>query len=277
MKLCEAYEYGTGTLEAAGIEEAGVDAWYLLEYVTGTDRAAYFMNREQGMTEEQKEAYLSCIDRRKDLIPLQHITGIQCFMGLDFEVNRHVLVPRQDTEILVEEVLERLGENMHILDMCTGSGCILISLLKSGKNLTGTGADISAEALNVAKRNANRHQIEAEWIQSDLFEGLTGAYDIIVSNPPYIPTDEIGQLMQEVRLHDPYQALDGKEDGLYYYRRIIKESNRYLKRGGHLCFEIGHDQGSQVCRMMKEAGYRNVILKKDPAGLDRVVCGVYND
>lgn len=277
MKLCEAYDYGISTLKTAGIKEAEVDAWYLLEYVTGVNRAAYFMNREQVMTDEQKEVYLACVDRRKNRIPLQHITGVQCFMGLDFEVNRHVLVPRQDTEVLVEEALGRLDENMHVLDMCTGSGCILISLLKSGKKLTGTGVDISADALDVARRNADRHQIKAEWIQSDLFTKVNGMYDMIVSNPPYIPTAVIGQLMQEVRLHDPYQALDGKDDGLYFYRRIIEESVRYIRDGGHLCFEIGHDQKDQVCRMMEEAGYHDVICKKDPAGLDRVVCGVYND
>ena len=226
------------------------------------------------MTEEQKTQYKYFVEERAKRIPLQHLTKEQEFMGLSFEVNEHVLIPRQDTEVLVETVLEDLEENMRVLDICTGSGCILISLLKIMRGVKGVGVDISEEALEVARRNAQKHDTEAVFIQSDLFENVEGTYDVIVSNPPYIKTEEIEKLEEEVKLHDPMLALDGKEDGLYFYRKIIKESRKYLKRNGKLYFEIGNTQGEEVKTLMEEEGFANVKIKKDLAGLDRVVCGV---
>lgn len=191
-----------------------------------------------------------------------------------------MLIPRQDTEILVETVLEDLEPNMRVLDVCTGSGCILISLLKmlqDGRGqdtVKGVGVDISKEALEVAEKNARKHNTEAVFLQSDLFENVEGMYDIIVSNPPYIKTEEIEKLEDEVKLYDPMLALDGKEDGLYFYRKIIKESRKYLKKNGKLYFEIGHTQGEEVKTLMEEEGFSDVRVKKDLAGLDRVVYGV---
>lgn len=277
MTLREAYEYGQGELKFAGIEDAAVDAWYLLEFVTGISRAMYFLNMQKEMSVEQEEAYRSYIGRRTSHIPLQHITGVQEFMGLEFCVNEHVLVPRQDTEVLVESVLDMLEPGMNVLDMCTGSGCILISLLKHSENqITGVGIDISEEALQVARKNLDKIGVRAELIQSDLFEKVSGQYDIIVSNPPYIRTAVIEELKEEVKFHDPFLALDGKEDGLYFYRKIVEKSPEFLKQGGKLCFEIGHDQGEDVKRLMEEAGFVGVTIKKDLAGLDRVVFGKYN-
>ena len=277
MTLREAYEYGQEQLKMAGIEDASIDAWYLLEYVTGISRAMYYMDMNKPVSEEQKKAYCESIDVRKQHIPLQHITGVQEFMGLEFDVNEHVLIPRQDTEILVESVLGMLGDEMDVLDMCTGSGCILLSLLKLTKyaRVRGTGVDISEEALAVARRNSGKLGVQAEFVQSDLFAQINGKYDIIVSNPPYIRTAVIEELAEEVKFHDPFLALDGKEDGLFFYRRIVRDSLRYLKNNGKLCFEIGHDQGESVSNLMKEAGFSEVTLKKDLAGLDRVVIGVY--
>lgn len=276
MNLRSALEYGKELLLEAKIEDAANDAWLLLSHVTKITRANYFTDVERVLTERQKEEYLSCLNRRKNHIPLQHITGEQEFMGLTFRVNEYVLVPRQDTEVLVETVLETSRPGMNILDMCTGSGCILISLLKHGKGFAGTGVDISCEALKVAQDNAFMQQVDATFVHSDLFAKVQGQYDIIVSNPPYIRTEVIQGLQEEVRLHDPMLALDGKEDGLYFYRKIIEESPKYLKEKGSLYFEIGHDQGQEVSALMKEAGFTGVTVKKDLAGLDRVVFGVYN-
>ena len=197
-------------------------------------------------------------------------------MGLEFVVNEHVLIPRQDTEILVESVLKVLEPEMKILDMCTGSGCILLSLLKLSKGVSGVGVDISEKALKVAKTNREKLNLEAELLQSDLFEMVEGDFDVIVSNPPYIRTAVIEELKEEVKFHDPYIALDGKEDGLYFYRKIVKSGLKHLKRGGRLYFEIGHDQGEDVKKLMEEAGFEKVTVKKDLAGLDRVVFGMYN-
>lgn len=280
MTLEEAYGYGKKVLEEHEIGDASVDAWILLEHITEISRAMYYVNPKQEITSEQKIQYEYFIKQRAKRIPLQHLTKEQEFMGLTFEVNEKVLIPRQDTEILVETVLEELEPNMRVLDVCTGSGCILISLLKmlqDGRGqdtVKGVGVDISKEALEVAEKNARKHNTEAVFLQSDLFENVEGMYDIIVSNPPYIKTEEIEKLEDEVKLHDPMLALDGKEDGIYFYRKIIKESRKYLKKNGKLYFEIGHTQGEEVKTLMEEAGFSDVRVKKDLAGLDRVVYGV---
>lgn len=280
LTLWQIYEEGKERLRGAGIEEADLDAWYLLEYVTGISRASYYGNPKMHVEEEKENAYFACIDRRCRRIPLQHITGEQEFMGYIFAVNEHVLIPRQDTEVLVEEALKIIRPGMRILDMCTGSGCILISLLKMARErkhmegLAGIGSDISEDALKVAVSNADNLSVQAEFVRSDLFDSVDGRFDMIVSNPPYIRTHVIEELQEEVRLHDPYIALDGHEDGMYYYRRIIEGSLKYIKNSGNLLFEIGHDQGKAVSDLMEEAGYSNVQVKKDLAGLDRVVSGM---
>ncbi len=292
MTLKKAWTDGTEQLKEADIAEASLDAWYLLEYVTGISRASYYMEPEREMTQEEELRYSFYIKERKKRIPLQHLTGVQEFMGLEFLVNEHVLIPRQDTEVLVEtaiEILESICKNsegetdrrispLPVLDMCTGSGCILLSLmhyLPKGA-VVGTGVDISQKALETAKRNAEKLGKEAIFVQSNLFEKLDGKYQMIISNPPYIRTSVIEELQKEVREHDPYLALDGKEDGLYFYRKIIADAAKYLKKDGWLLFEIGSDQGEDVLRMMKEAGYDKAAVKKDLAGLDRVVFGVYH-
>ena len=270
------YKEGMETLEHAGIPDAKLDAWYLLEYVTGISRASYFGDPKREVPKEQAESYREVILRRAGHIPLQHITGEQEFMGYSFLVNPDVLIPRQDTETLTEEALKFTEPGMKVLDMCTGSGCILISLMKKCHGLTGTGCDISEKALKTARENGRRLQVEASWIQSDLFEQISERFDLIVSNPPYIRTGVIEELQEEVRLHDPWIALDGKKDGLYFYRRIIAESTGYIRDNGALMFEIGHDQAEDVVRLMEEAGYTQIRVKKDLAGLDRVVTGRYN-
>lgn len=277
------YREGKEQLEAAGVPDADLDAWYLLEFVTGISKARYYGNPEAGIDEREALKYRDVIRQRAERIPLQHITGEQEFMGFSFQVDEHVLIPRQDTETLVEEALGVLKPKMKILDLCTGSGCILLSLLKLGEKqgiarLKGTGADISREALKVAEENGRRLEIPEDrvaWVRGDLFENLEGPFDLLVSNPPYIPSGELSGLQEEVRLHDPALALDGHEDGLYFYRRIAAEAGKYLRDGAYLMLEIGWDQGEAVSTLLEVAGYREVEVKKDLSGNDRVVRGRY--
>ncbi|MDY5845295.1 MAG: peptide chain release factor N(5)-glutamine methyltransferase [Bariatricus sp.] len=300
MTYQEAYKNVTQDLEAANIPDAASDAWILLEHVTGMSRTRYYVDGFGQMKPEEEARYLELAEKRLKRIPVQHLTGIQEFMGMAFKVNEHVLVPRQDTEILVEEAESsplirgeifsdeereefpeelldrRMPENIEVLDMCTGSGCIIISMKKRNPNLKCTAVDLSEEALTVAKENAKRLGAEITFIQSDMFEDVQGKYDIIVSNPPYIPTKVIEELEEEVKAHDPFMALDGHEDGLYFYRILAKESVKHLKNGGYLYLEIGHDQKEAVEELLKEAGLKRIRTQKDLAGLDRVVSGVYN-
>lgn len=274
MKYKELYNFGTSALKEVGIAEADLDARLLLEFICHTSRHDLLVHGEKEVAEECKEAYINCIERRKTREPLQHITGEQEFMGLTFEVNPHVLIPRQDTEVLVEEAMIHLHDGMHVLDMCTGSGCILLSLLHYSNDCVGLGVDISQEAVETARRNAEKLQIkDSAFIISDLFASVEGQFDLIVSNPPYIPTEVIPGLMEEVRKYEPIGALDGKGNGLFFYERIIQEAPKHLNGGGYLFFEIGHDQASAVMQRMENAGYLGVTVVKDFAGLDRVVYG----
>ena len=280
MTYRECYEQGCRTLQAAGIEEAALDARLLLEAVCGTDRNDLLVHGEQPVSPEAEEKYLNWIRQRAEHIPLQQLTGEQDFMGLTFSVNEHVLIPRQDTEILVEEVLKELHDGMRVLDMCTGSGCILLSLLHYSNDCEGLGVDLSAEALEVAGRNVLKvltpeKAEHAHFLQSDLFEKVEGKFEIIVSNPPYIASAEVEKLMPEVRDHEPRMALDGTEDGLHFYRRIIEEAGKHLVSSGMLFFEIGYDQGQAVSELMRTEGYCDVQVVQDYAGLDRVVLGTY--
>ena len=275
MEYRKLYDRGVSLLGEVKIEEAALDARLLLEEICGTDRNDLLVHGDRLVTEDQYNRYVNYIDMRRRHIPLQHILGYQEFMGLKFKVTPDVLIPRQDTETLVEEVMRNLHDGMHILDMCTGSGCILLSLLRYSNDCVGVGCDLSEKALKVARENARELSLEAEFIQSDLFENVCGKYEIIVSNPPYIPSGEISTLMEEVKDHDPLLALDGREDGLYFYREIIKKAGQYLHPGGMLFLEIGCSQAEDVCRYMKEADYKEVAVCKDLAGLDRVVSGVY--
>ena len=280
MTYRKCYEQGCRTLQAAGIEEAALDARLLLEAVCGTNRNDLLVHGEQPVAPEAEEKYLNWIRQRAEHIPLQQLTGEQDFMGLTFNVNEHVLIPRQDTEILVEEVLKELHDGMRVLDMCTGSGCILLSLLHYSNDCEGLGVDLSAEALEVAGRNVLKvltpeKAEHAHFLQSDLFEKVEGKFEIIVSNPPYIASAKVDKLMPEVRDHEPRMALDGTEDGLHFYRRIIKEAGKHLVNSGMLFFEIGYDQGQAVSELMRAGGYREVQVVQDYAGLDRVVLGTY--
>ena len=272
MTYREGLAAGEKILGKAGIADAKTDTWFLMEMACKIDRNFYYMHMMEDMTEEQAKQYQLLIKKRAERVPLQYITGEQEFMGLTFTVNSSVLIPRQDTETLVEEALKAAKPGMNILDMCTGSGCVLISILKN-VDAKGIGYDISKQALNVAKENAKRNHVVCEFERSELFENVDGTYDIIVSNPPYIPTEVIHTLMPEVKEFEPMESLDGMEDGLHFYRRIVREAKEHLAKGGYLMLEIGHDQGASVSEMLEYGGYAEVRVIKDLARNDRVVIG----
>ena len=283
MTYGQFYEYGKQKLMAVGIDEAALDARLLLEYICHTDRNELIIHADRERSSMEEQFYKIVIEKRASHMPLQYITGEQEFMGLSFQVNAHVLIPRQDTEILVEEAMRYLGDGMRILDMCTGSGCILVSLLKYSNECEGVGIDISSDALRVAQENAQRLQLDATFLEGDLFLPLKNfksdktsdtLFDIIVSNPPYIETKVIDTLMPEVRLYEPVSALDGGEDGLCFYRKIAAEAPRFMRKGAYLFFEIGCAQAQKVKMLMQEAGFVKVEVLKDYAGLDRVVFGM---
>jgi len=257
-------------LKRQEIADANVDAWYLLAHVFDMKRTDLLLHGEETAPEEGSNRYIELVRQRAGHIPLQHITGSQEFMGLEFEVTEDVLIPRQDTEVLVEEVL-KICSGKKVLDMCTGSGCIIISLSKLTKLQKAIGVDLSEKALMIAVKNANKHMVEIDFLQSDLFDLVDESYDVIVSNPPYIPTGEIESLMPEVKLHEPLTALDGSSDGLLFYRKITLASRVHLNKDGFLFFEIGYNQGKQVKQILQEEGFTDVTIKKDLSGRDRVV------
>ena len=346
--------YGKKILKNAGIVEADLDAWYLFEQSFGISRAQYFLCAGENIVgstaqkiavqeqhgdllesgnalecaelwlKEKLSAYENALKKRAARIPLQQIIGQQEFMGLSFFVNEHVLIPRQDTETLVELVLqEQKDKDISILDMCTGSGCIAVSLKKLGGYAHVEGADISEEALKVAKRNSeeilenndvNNDAVNSrtEQIQnctnltnnqnkqdnseermvsevrrasqtgvtfrhSDMFSSFreTEQFNVIVSNPPYIPSAVIEELEPEVRDHEPRGALDGTADGLYFYRILAEECAKHLTPGGHVYFEIGYDQGAAVKELLDIHGFKDTRVIQDLTGKDRVVCGTW--
>ncbi len=287
VKKLNSYEVvlarGERLLESANISEFKNDAWLLFEHVFNVPRAMYFIKKEQNAEPELQDKYFSYIDMRCKRIPLQHITGYQEFMGLDFKVNEHTLIPRQDTEVLVEEALDTINkykmatnkDEIKVLDMCTGSGCIAISVASIAENVDVFAVDLSKEALNVAKENAENNNVSnIKFVQSDLFKLIKEeTFDIIISNPPYIRTKDIEELMPEVRNYEPMSALDGFEDGLYFYRNITLEASRCLESGGYLLYEIGFDQADDVKKIMYDNGFLNVKVIEDLAGLNRVVIG----
>ena len=284
MTLRELYNKASRMLEEAGVPDAAYDAFRLIQHVTGFDRACLIAEGEQQIDDRQAEECLLLLAKRAERIPLQHLIGETEFMGLSFTVNPQVLIPRSDTEILVETALEKTAgkQGGSILDIGCGSGCILISLLhylnrgSSEPLWRGVGTDISSAALRTARINGHRNHQDAliTWVQSDLFDEIPReAFSVIVSNPPYIPSDVIKDLEPEVRDHDPVSALDGGEDGLSFYRRMIPQAGQYLKPGGWLIVETGYDQKAAVQELFNRHGFSGIESRKDLTGLDRVIAG----
>lgn len=274
MTFKQALDKGILILESEQITDSKVDAWLLLSYVSELTRAQYFLKQNDPIDQLILYKYQDVLFKRSQHIPLQHITGEQDFMGLTFWVNEHVLIPRQDTETLVEESLKVIPSGSHVLDLCTGSGCVIISLAALGQGISGIGVDISEEALTVARENGNRLVgSKVVFEKGDLWQAVTGKFNAIVSNPPYIPTEEVEKLETEVKDHEPRLALDGTEDGLFFYREITAHAAEYLNEGGWLLVEISYDQGPSVSQLFMEAGFKDVEVVKDLPGNDRVVKG----
>ena len=262
---------GAKMLTQAGIDEAELDARYILEYITGLNSAQYFIHSEDIIEKNKAEEFFRLIERRSKRIPLSYVIGTRDFFGLTFKVNENVLIPEQETEILVEEVI-KYSEGKAVLDMCTGSGCIAISIALFGKPSKVAASDISEKALEVARENAKSLKAgEISFIQGDMFENVTDKFDIIVSNPPYIETGEIDELMPEVRDYIPRLALDGDIDGLKFYRIISKEAVKKLNKNGRIFYEIGYNQSRAVASILLENGFTDVKIMKDYSGLDRIV------
>lgn len=279
MTLDRCLKEGVIKLQSNNIGDSEYDALSLLEEVTGVNRSDFFLRKYDEISQRDYSAYMELINIRCKHIPLQHILGVANFYGYEFYVDSNVLIPRQDTEVLIEHVL-KLPQGDSVLDMCCGSGCIGITLFlenaKRGINISVTASDISSGALNVTRKNVNKligKNDTFHIVESDLFDNIEGRFSIIVCNPPYIPTKDIEELEVEVREHDPYIALDGDTDGLGFYKRIIPVAGDYLEPNGYLCFEIGYNQKEALRELMLENGYKNISVHKDLGGLDRVVIG----
>lgn len=263
-------------LREAGIEEYEYETWMLLEWKLGVDRAEYFMDPDAEVPQEQWNDLDAALRKRERRIPLQYLMGSCEFMGYSFAVDERVLIPRQDTECLVElavEQMQRSPEPCRVLDLCTGSGCIGVSVKLLCPQAQVVLSDVSEGALAVAGENARRLGAPVELVQGDLFENVQGTFDYILSNPPYISSKVIDGLMPEVRDHEPRLALDGTEDGLHFYRRIVREATKRLRPGGRLLFEIGQEQGEALLSLLQEAGYEETAIRQDLAGLDRIAVG----
>lgn len=263
-------------LKTAGVPDPETDAKQFLKEAAGADYGHLLMLMRDEAPIEVADKLKKYIELRKKRIPLQQILGYTEFMGLKFRVTEDVLCPRQDTEILVEQVLKEINPSTRVLDLCTGSGCIAVSLAKLGK-VDVTATDISEKALSVAAENAELNDASVHFFRGDLYEALPSEekYDIIVSNPPYIRTSVIDTLEPEVRDHEPLIALDGTADGLEFYRRIISLASNYLNSNGSVFFEIGYDQGDAVTDLLRNASYSAVQVIKDYGGNDRVVMAMY--
>lgn len=273
MTYSDVYNSSIKRLEAENIPDAKTDVRLLFDILIEKDRGFLLTHGTDDMPDDELSKIEEAIEKRAKHIPLQHITGVQDFMGLTFKVSDKVLIPRFDTECLVEEVMRECCDGAKVLDVCTGSGCIIISLTHYINDLEAYALDISEDALLVAKENAKDLGKNVTFIKSDLFSEIEEKnFDYILSNPPYIRSEEINNLMDEVKNHDPMLALDGGDDGLDFYRRIAKDARDYLKLGGRLFFEIGFDQGESVSEILENNGYKDIKVIKDYSSNDRVVC-----
>lgn len=300
ITIKEAIKAGTIRLKKCNIDNADYDSFALFSDITGIDKTYYFMHGDEPVNPKNMQIFDEYIGRRCSYEPLQYILGKTWFYGREYTVNENVLIPRADTEVLVEQALKYAGRieadkaevtvpdsrstdediKMHILDMCTGSGCIAITLALEIAESHVVAVDLSEEALNVAVENKDKLGAEnVSFVQSNLFDEMaeyrTNQFDIIVSNPPYIETDVIETLSEEVKGFEPVMALDGAKDGLHFYRKITEGAVHFLKNGGCLMYEIGYNQGEAVREIMQAAGFKEVEVIKDYADLDRVVKGIY--
>lgn len=282
MTLRDCIKYAEECLLSAGIDSFSCDARVLAMYAFEMDYTRLVMDMEVQPEPDRIDFFRECVRKRCTHYPCQYITGSQDFMGYHFCTASDVLIPRPETELLVEKALSLTEDvsSCRLLDVCCGSGCIGISYALERRRLgfndpRAVLIDISDAAVGLSLRNCKINDIECDVICSDLFDCVSGHYDIIVSNPPYIKSDDISGLMEEVRVYEPELALNGGEDGLVFYRRIIEEAGDYLVSGGRIVFEIGYNQYDDIRRLLADRGYRDIELTKDYAGLDRIVSAVF--
>ena len=273
MNVKEALQLAKKRLKQCEIESYAIDAKLILKKATALSEVELYTKENVVLTQEQQSIFLYDLEQREQHKPMAYITGICEFMGLPFVVQEGVLIPRADTETLVETVLQyhKKEHFTKIIDICTGTGCIAISLAKYS-NIALCGTDISNIALETAQKNAQKNHVLIKWLQSNLLESVPKQhFDAIVSNPPYIATEEIQTLMKSVKDFEPHLALDGGKDGFYFYQKIVEQGKQYLKQGGWIFFEIGYQQANAVCNILKQNGFLNHMVYQDLAGLDRVV------
>ncbi len=275
MKIKELIMYGKNLLTANNIEDANLISKLLAEFILNMSKAQILVNDKKEISEDEKTRYYLALIEIIQGMPIQYITNNQEFMKLNFYVDKNVLIPQPDTEILVEEVINIINDtSVKVLDICTGSGCIGTSIAKYTKNTTITMSDISSRALNIAKSNYIKNMEDTskvQFIQSDMFKNIKEKYDIIVSNPPYIESKEINKLEKQVQ-NEPHIALDGGEDGLQFYRKLANEAHKFLNENGYLCMEIGYNQKQAVIQLLKEnKNYKEIYSKKDLSGNDRII------
>ncbi len=274
MNYKSAYEFGIKELEKAGIIEAKLDARLLLERICDTDHSALIAHPDRELTEKELSEFKDFIGRRVKREPVAYILGQWEFMGLSFDVSGDVLIPEQDSEFLVEEALRHLEDGMKFLDLCTGSGCIALSILNFTNDTNAVCTDISSKALLMARKNADKLGLSERvtFEETDLFPLNEEKVDLIVSNPPYIASSVIETLAPEVKDYEPRLALDGDADGLSFYRRIVDMAPSYLYSSGYLIMEIGYDQADEVRNLLLENGrYHEIEVVKDFSGNDRVI------
>lgn len=272
MTYREAYDEGRKLIVS---DEAGTECAVLLEYVMNTDRNALFTHPERVLSEEEKALFFELVKRRNTGEPVQYITGKTYFFGLEFYCDPSVLIPRFDTEVLVETIIKKAGKNAKLLDLCTGSGCIALAVKHERNDITVTGSDISEKALLTAEKNREHLALDVDFIQSDMFENIKDKYDLIVSNPPYIEREVIEGLEDKVKDFEPYNALCGGEDGYDYYRIIADKAGSFLKGESRLIMEIGYNQGEGIKNLLSANGYKDIEIIKDLNGYDRVVSAVF--
>lgn len=275
MKIKQLLGIGITKLKYYKIEDASLKAKMLLENYLNTSREYLIIHEDEEVDVKVEKSFLKGINKLLDNQPIQYIIKTQEFMGLNFYVDKNVLIPQPDTEILVEEVINianSINKDLKIIDLCTGSGAIGISLAKYLKNVEIYASDISKEALKIAKNNAKNNDVNVKFIESDIFKNIDveAMFDIIVSNPPYIKKNEIDALSEEVK-KEPMLALNGGQDGLYFYREIAKESKKHLNKKGVVALEIGYNQKKEVKKVLEQEGYKNIYSKKDLSGNNRII------
>ncbi|MFO7610929.1 MAG: peptide chain release factor N(5)-glutamine methyltransferase [Clostridia bacterium] len=265
-------------LKDHGISNPYNEALILLSFALGCEKSRLFAHSDENVPEEMREVFSGYVDKRKKRVPVVYITGKAWFMSLEFEIEPGILIPRPETEGLVEEILNQAAfynqDSVKLLDMCCGSGCIGISAAYYEKNITADLVDINPACVQASLKNTAKHNLgeRVTVTESDLFTGVKGkAYDIIASNPPYIPSDQIAGLDDDVRLYEPLSALDGGRDGLDFYKKLAEEAKRHLAPLGHIILEAGIGQSEKIVGLLESGGFDSISIKNDLQGIPRII------